>query len=102
MEESFPLAFQKGLNKVQSEHFVNNVLAKGAIEKGYENFPMGISVETDLPSLIDSNPPQFLIGTYIKNHWRVILASLVVGGLIWYGIDSQIKKTNQKNRFKIN
>ena len=102
MEESFPLAFQKSLYKAQSEHFVNNAFAKGAIEKGYENFPMEISVETDLPLLIESNPPQFLIGTYIKNHWRVILASLVVGGLIWYGIDSQIKKTNKKNRVVFN
>ena len=102
MEESFPLAFQKSLYKAQSEHFVNNALAKGAVEKGYENFPLQISPESELPLLIEANPPQFLIGTYIKNHWRVILVSLVVGGLIWYGIDSQIKKTYQKKRVKFN
>ncbi len=102
LEESFPLAFQKGLQKTQSEHFVNNALANGSLVKGYENFPLQISVENDLPLLIESNPPQFLIGTYIKNHWRVILASLVVGGLIWYGIDSQMKRTKQKTKLRIN
>jgi hypothetical protein len=102
MEESFPIAYQKGLQKIQSEHFVNSVIAAGAIEKGYENFPLEIKTENNLSLHIGANPPQFLIGTYIKNHWRVILASLVVGGLIWYGIDSQIKRSNQKNRFKIN
>jgi hypothetical protein len=96
MEESFPIAYQKCLQKKQSEHFVNNALVDGTFEKGYENFPTQICPENNLPLLIESNPPQFLIGTYIINHWRVILTSLVIGGLIWYGIDSQMKKTKQK------
>ena len=102
LEESFPIAYKKGLQRIQSEHFVNSAIASGAVEKGYENFPMEIRIENNLPLNIEANPPQFLIGTYIKNHWRVILVSLVVGGLIWYGIDSQIKKTNQKHRVKYN
>lgn len=96
MEESFPIAYQKCLQKKQSEHFVNNALVDGTFEKGYEKFPILINLENDLPFHMETNPPQFLIATYIKNHWRVILISLVVGGLIWYGIDSQMKKTKQK------
>ncbi|MEY4964128.1 MAG: hypothetical protein RLZZ323_1447 [Bacteroidota bacterium] len=102
MEESFPFAYKKGLQKIQSEHFVNSAIASGAIEKGYENFPMEVRTENNLPLQIEANPPQFLIGTYIKNHWRVILASLVLGGLIWYGIDNQTKRKKQKAKLKIN
>lgn len=100
--ESFPIAYQKGLQKLQSEHFVNNSLVSGTFKKGYENFPTQICPENNLPLLIESNSPQFLIGTYIINHWRVILTSLVVGGLIWYGIDTQLKRSKQKTKFKIN
>lgn len=102
LEESFPIAYKKGLQKIQSEHFVNRAIASGAVEKGYENFPLEIRTENNLPLTIEANPPQFLIGTYIKNHWRVILVSLVLGGLIWYGIDSQQKRTKQKDKYKIN
>ncbi len=102
LEESFPLSYQNGLQKIQSEYFVNNALANGNIDKGYEKFPVRINLENDLPLILETNPPQFLIGTYIKNHWRVILVSLFLGGLIWYGIDSQLKKTKQKGSFRIN
>jgi hypothetical protein len=100
--ESFPIAYQKGLQKIQSEHFVNSAIAAGAIEKGYENFPLEIRTENNLSIHTEANPPQFLIGTYIKNHWRVILTSLVLGGLIWYGINCQLKRAEQKKKFKIN
>ena len=40
--ESFPIAYQKGLQKLQSEHFVNNSLESGTFKKGYENFPTQI------------------------------------------------------------
>jgi hypothetical protein len=33
--ESFPVAYQKGLQKIQSEHFVNSVIAAGAITKNF-------------------------------------------------------------------
>ena len=102
MGESFPIAYRNELQKIQSEYFVNNVLAKGVVEKGYEKFPVRINTENDLPLILETNSPQFLIGTYIKNHWRVILTSLVVGGIIWYGIDSQLTRTKQKKKLKIN
>ncbi|WP_304196470.1 hypothetical protein [Flavobacterium alvei] len=98
MQESFPLAYQQDLLKKQSEHFVNKSIAHGAFERGYENLPTELNSDTNLPLSLDSNPPRLLIGTYVKNHWRVILASIVVGGVIWYVIDNQIKKSNRKKR----
>lgn len=100
MEESFPHAYQQDLIKKQSEHFVNKSIAYGSIEKGYENLPTKLNSDNNLPLLINSNPPKLLIGTYVKNHWRVILASIVVGGVIWYVIDNQIKKSNRKKRLQ--
>ena len=98
MQESFPLAYQQDLLKKQSEHFVNKSIAHGAFERGYENLPTELNSDTNLTLSINSNPPRLLIGTYVKNHWRVILASIVVGGVIWYVIDNQIKKSNRKKR----
>lgn len=98
--ESYPHAFQQDLLKKQSEHFVNKSIANGAIEKGYENLPTKLNSDNNLPLSINSNPPKLLIGTYVKNHWRVILASIVVGGVIWYVIDNQIKKSNRKKRLQ--
>ncbi len=100
MEESFPLAYQQDLLKKQSEHFVNKSIAHGAFERGYENLPTKLNSDNNLPLSINSNPPKLLIGTYVKNHWRVILASIVVGGVIWYVIDNQIKKSNRKKRLQ--
>jgi hypothetical protein len=102
LRESFPIAYQKGLKKIQSENFVNNALTNGTFEKGYEKFPMQINLDSDLPLLLEVNPPHFLIGIYFKNHWRVILTSFVLGGLIWYGIDTQLKRTKQKRKPQIN
>lgn len=97
-EESFSLAYQQDLLKKQSEHFVNKSIAYGAIEKGYENLPTKLNSDNNLPLSINSNPSKSLIETYVKNHWRVILVSIVLGGVIWCVVDNQIKKSNQKNR----
>lgn len=95
-EELFPLAYKQDLLKKQSEHFVNKSIMTGTIKKGYEDFPLQIIPENHEAFLAHSNPPHNLIGTYFKNNWRVILITLVVGGIIWYSIDSNIKKNNQK------
>ncbi len=95
-EEIFPLAYQKDLLKKQSEHFVNNGIMTGTIKKGYEDFPLQIITENQEAFLEHTNPPHNLIGNYFKNNWRVILTTLVVGGIIWYSIDSNIKKSKQK------
>lgn len=104
-EELFPMAFQQDLLKKQSEHFLNNSIANGTIEGGYKNIPTEL-LPTDIKAslVINSKPPNLLIGTYVKNHWRVILSSILFGCAVWYVIERQnkksklqLKKINQKN-----
>lgn len=98
IEESFSIAFQQDLLKKQSEHFVNNSIANGTIEGGYKNIPTELHSDNNSALSFDSSPPQLLIGTYIKNHWRVILSSIVLGGIIWYVVENQIQREKQKKR----
>lgn len=92
--ESYPHAFHQDLLKKQSEYFVNKSISHGAFEKGYENFPTVLNSNNNLPLSFDSNPPRLLIGTYIKNNWKVILSSIVLGGVIWYVVEKS--KKNKK------
>jgi hypothetical protein len=98
MAESYPHAFKQDLLKKQSEHFVNKSIAHRAIEKGYENLPTELHSNNNLSLSFDSSPPRLLIGTYLKNNWRVIFSSIVIGGVIWYFIENQkkSKKTEKK------
>jgi hypothetical protein len=94
IEESFPIAFHQDLLKKQSEHFVNNSIANVAIEGGYKNIPTELPPNSIIaPLMINSKPPSLLIGTYIKNHWRVILSSILFGCAVWYVIEKQNKKS---------
>jgi hypothetical protein len=97
-EELFPVAYGQDLLKKQSEHFVNKSIALGVIEKGYENLPTELHSNNNLSLSFDSSPPRLLIGTYLKNNWRVIFSSIVIGGVIWYFIENQkkSKKTEKK------
>jgi hypothetical protein len=96
--ESYPHAFQQDLLKKQSEHFVNKSISHGAFEKGYENLPTELHSNKNLPLSFDSNPPRLLIGIYIKNNWKVILSSIALGGVIWYFVENQRKKSKKKNQ----
>jgi hypothetical protein len=94
IEESFSIAFQQDLLKKQSEHFVNNSIASGTIEGGYKNIPTELLPNNiKAPLVINSKPPNLLIGTYIKKNWRVILSSILVGCVVWYVIEKQNKKS---------
>ena len=97
-EELFPVAYGQDLLKKQSEHFVNKSIAHGAIEKGYENLPTELHSDNNLSLSFDSSPPRLLIGTYLKNNWRVILSSIVVGGVIWYFLENQNKKNKKTSK----
>ena len=82
--ESFPLAYQQDLLKIQSEHFVNKIITTGNFEIGYENMPVDFPSATDnLPIILNSKPPQLLILTYLKNNWMPLLAfGIVVAGSV--------------------
>jgi hypothetical protein len=83
--ELFPFAYQQDLLKKQSEHFVSNVISDSNIESGFKNMPIDFpSAPAKLPLIVDSKPPQLLIGTYLKRHWRPLLFVLIVGGVATY------------------
>jgi hypothetical protein len=96
--ETYPLAFKQDLLKKQSEHFVNKSIAHGAIEKGYENLPTELHSDNNLSLSFDSSPPRLLIGTYLKNNCWIILSSIALGGVIWYFIENQNKKSKKTDK----
>ena len=83
--ELFPFAYQQDLLKKQSEHFVSSALSNGNFESGYKNMPIEfISAQDNLPLIVNSKPPQLLIGNYLKHHWKPLLVVLIVGGVATY------------------
>ncbi|MGL2963846.1 hypothetical protein ACSVH2_08530 [Flavobacterium sp. RSB2_4_14] len=100
IEELFPQAIQQDLLKKQSESFVNKTIATGSITAGYENMPTKLNPIVFETPLTIKSPPQFFMGTYVKNHWRVIVASMVIGGVIglvvYYVAISNQKKQQEK------
>lgn len=94
--ESYPLAFKQDLLKKQSEHFINKSMTYRAIEKRLENLPTELNLDTDLSLSFDSNPSQLLFKTYIKNNWRVIIISMLLGGVLWHITQNHTKKSRKK------
>ena len=85
LAEIYPLAYQQDLLKKQSEHYINKAITNGSIESGYENMPIDFPSATEnLPLIVNSKPPQLLIGTYLKHHWKPLLIVLIVGGVASY------------------
>ena len=101
--ESFPLAYGKDLLKKQSEHFVSNALSEGNFESGYKNMPNNFpSAPENSPLIVNSKPPQLLIGTYLKHHWRPLLIVLIVGSVATYVyLKSNEKKEKKSSETKI-
>jgi hypothetical protein len=101
--ESFPLAYGQDLLKKQSEHFVSNALSEGNFESGYKNIPSNFPSSPDnSPLIVNSKPPQLLIGTYLKHHWRPLLIVLIVGGIATYVyLKSKEKKKKKSDGNKI-
>jgi hypothetical protein len=96
--ELFPLAFQQDILKKQSEHFVSNALSDGNFESGYKNMPSDFSsVPENLPIILHSKPPQFLIGTYLKQHWRPLLVFFIIGGISTYVYLKSKEKKKKKS-----
>lgn len=85
LAEIYPLAHQQDLLKKQSEHFVNKIITTGNFESGYENMPIDFPQPSNkIPLIIDTKPPQYLIGTYLKHKWKPLLFVLIIGGLTAY------------------
>jgi len=94
--ELFPFAYQQDLLKKQSEHFVSNVISDGNIESGFKNMPIDFpSAPTNLPLIVDSKPPQLLVGTYLKNNWKPFL---VFGIVVAISITAYFKLKEKKEK----
>lgn len=95
--ELFPFAYQQDLLKKQSEHFVNKIITTGNFESGYENMPVDFpSAPENSPIILNSKPPQLLIGTYLKNNWKPLLA---VGIIVLFSatVYNKLKREKEKN-----
>lgn len=85
LEELFSVAHKQDLLKKQSEHFVNKIISDGNFESGYENMPVNFPQTPDnIPLIVNTKPPQLLIGTYLKHHWKPLLIVLIFGGVGTY------------------
>jgi hypothetical protein len=98
--ELFPVSYNKQLINIQSSHFVNNSLAKGGITAGFEGLPTNITInETMDNEAIKIKIAESLVGTYVKNNWKVMLTCAIVGGTliyVLYKIDEENRKTRTK------
>ena len=101
--ELFPFAYQQDLLKKQSEHFVNKIITDRNFESGYENMPVDFpQASNSIPLIIDPNPPQYLILTYLKNNWKPLLAVgivVAVSATIYH--NSKRKKVKKSDGTKI-
>ena len=57
------------------------------------------SAPENLPLIVNSKPPQLLIGTYFKHHWRSLLFILFVGGVTSY-VYLKLKEKKDKEEKK--
>lgn len=94
--ELFPYAFQQDLLKKQSEHFVNKIITNGNFESGYENMPVDFpQASKNIPLIIGTKPPQYLILTYLKNNWKPLLAvgiTVLVSATIYHKLKREKEK----------
>ena len=93
--EIFPLAHKQDLLRKQSDSFVNKVIVSRNISAVYEKMPAELYSEVTDSSLAINPLPPFLIGTYMKNHWRIIVSSIIIGGVLVYIAVKSNKKKQQ-------
>ena len=100
IDEIFPLAHKQDLLIKQSDSFINNVIVSRNISAGYANMPAELYSEVTDSSLAINLLPPFLIGTYMKNHWRIIVSSIIIGGvLVYISVKSNQKETTIKKDY---
>jgi hypothetical protein len=94
--ELFPLAYQQDLLKSQSEHFVNNILSDGNVGIAYKDMPINFpSTQDNSPIILYTKPPQLLIGTYLKNNWKPLVAVGIIV-LLSATIYNKLKREKEK------
>jgi len=99
-QESFPLSHKIELIHQQSEYFVNKSLSKGGLTEGFKGIPTTIPVIESLSNeMAKDKIVKSLVGTYVKNNWKVMLTCAIVGGALIYLL-IKIDQENQKRRTK--
>jgi hypothetical protein len=101
LQESFPLAHQKDLLKLQSTHLINNSLSKGGIAQGLKELPTNITVnETHNRVVLDEKMVKPLIRNYLKHNWKVMLVCSIIGGIIIYTVIKINQERKKEKRLK--
>jgi hypothetical protein len=99
-QERFPLSHKIDLVKQQSEHFVNNSLSMGGLTAGLKGIPTNIPIIESLSNEMPADRiAESLIGTYCKNHWKVMLTCVALGAAAIYLL-IKIDEENQKKKKK--
>ena len=98
IKELFASTYNKKLLDIQSTHLLNNSLAKRSIKEGFEGIPLSIpEPETMENEVIKNKIAKSLLGTYVKNNWKVMLICLITGGVFIY---AGIKKAQYNKKLK--
>jgi hypothetical protein len=97
IQELFPHAIQQDLAAKQSVQYVNNIFEGIAQQNIERDLPPELVIEqSTIPLIFDSKPKHFYVSTYLKNHWRMITFSIIIGGIIIYAYQVSIEKKRQK------
>lgn len=95
--ELFPHAIQQDLAAKQSVQYINNIFEGIAQQNIERDFPPELILEDiTAPLIIDSKPKHFYVSTYLKNHWRMITFSIILGGIVIYAYQLSIEKKRLK------
>lgn len=98
LQQLFPISHNQELTKFQSTFLVNQALAKGGIIEVLGDMPTNLPVQKPYNQVVlEKRVAGTFVTNYLKNNWRVIIASAFVGGIIFY----TVAKINQQNRKKI-
>lgn len=96
--ELFPHAMQTDLAAKRADQYVNNVFETVGRHVINKNLPTELFIEeSNTPLVIDPTPGHVHISTYIKNHWKVIAFSIIVGGVLYYAYHQSNEKRRKKN-----
>jgi hypothetical protein len=88
------------LIRQQSEYFVNKSLSSGGLTERFKGLPTTIPTKERLSNdMTNGKIAESLVRNYVKNNWKVMLTSAIVGGTLIYVL-YKIDEENRKRRTK--
>ena len=101
LQELFPISHNQHLSRFQSTFFVNQALAKGGITGVLGDMPPNLPAQKPYTQVVlEKRVAGTYTTNYIKDNWRVIIASAVIGGIIVYTI-VKINEHDRQEKLKI-